>query len=96
MNYPLYHTLNRNTKNKDMSKIENEKLKKKLESLKDDSKKAILLLIVEHARVVDKFPIDIENPKLPYGMKQKRENLEINMDKLPQNLKWILWKFAKL
>lgn len=97
MSYPLYHTLNKNLKKNDMNKTEKDKLKKKLGSLKDDSsKKAVILLIVEHARCVDDFYIDIEKPTLPYGMKQRQENLEINMDKLPETLKWVLWKFAKL
>jgi len=96
MSYPLYHTLNKNLKKNDMSKSETEKLKKKIATLDEDSKKAVILLIVEHARVVDNFEIDVEKPALPYGLKQRQENLEINMDKLPQDIKWILWKFAKL
>lgn len=96
MTYPLYHTLNKNVKNTAMTKTENGKLLKKLAVLDEESKKAIVLLITEHARVTEDFIVNVEKPKLPYGMKQNKENVEINMEKLPNSLKWILWKFAKL
>lgn len=95
MSYMLYHTLNKNLKTTPMSKAESEKLKKKLSGLNEESKRAIILLIIEHSRVVDDFSINIEKLKLPYGMKQKNSDIEINMDKLPQPLKWVLWKFVK-
>jgi len=95
MTYPLYHTF-KNVKDTEMKKSENTKLIKKLETLDEESKKAVILLVIEHAKVVDEFVVNIEKIKLPYGMKQIGDDVELNIDKLPNLLKWILWKFLNL
>jgi len=96
MSYPLYYTLNKNLKKTEMKPSEKKKLKEKIENLDDDSKKAIILLLVEHARATEDFTVNIEKIRLPFGLKQKGKDVEINFEKLPNDLKHILFKFLKI
>ena len=90
--YPLYYTLNQNMTNKEISNSKKKKLAEKLNQIEDyNEKKAIVMLIAEHAKVND--DLDIESEKIPYGILQKSDDVVIDIDKLPNDLQQILWKF---
>lgn len=98
MSYPLYHTLDKNLKKSDLSSSQKEELLKKLSdaSTSDETKKAVIMLIVEHAKIADGVQVDMENFILPYSAEQRGKDVQIDLEKLPIPLRWILWKFMKL
>jgi hypothetical protein len=98
--YPLYHTLNKNLKKGDLTAKQKKKLIDDLSSIENDQrlKKAIIMLIAEHARVTEnqKFDSDISEKTLPFDIKQRTKDVHCDLDKFPVELKWILWKFMNL
>lgn len=92
--YPLYHTLNKKLKKRDLSAEERKELIGGLSRLKEDEKNPVIMLIVEHSKIADGTVFDSANIVLPYGVEQKGKNVVISLDKLPIPLKWILWKFV--
>lgn len=98
MSYPLYYTLNKNLKKTDLTEDQRDRLLTTFSgSLSDEeTRKAVIMLIVEHAKAADNIPIDIENFTLPYDIEQRGKDVRIDLEKLPVPLKWVLWKFMKL
>lgn len=99
MSYSLYHTLNKNLKNTDLSASQKKVLLEKLSDpqiLSEETKKAIIMLVIEHAKTADGMKIDSENFSLPYNVKQIGKDVHIDIENLPVALKWILWKFMNL
>jgi hypothetical protein len=96
MSYPLYHTLNKNLKTTDLSSAQKTKLLAKLSDLDLDKKRAIIMLIIEHAKVSDGVVVKPENFSLPYDVKQVDKDVCIDLENLPISLKWIIWKFIEL
>jgi hypothetical protein len=94
--FALYYTLNQNIIDKELSSSRKQKLNDKISETDDYKlKKAIIMLIAEHAKINGKLDINSENIKLPHGISQKSEDVIINIDKLPHELQQILWKFMK-
>jgi hypothetical protein len=104
--YGLYYTLNSNIDTKKVSKACLLDLKKKIDHLDDEYIKAIILLIIEHAKVNDEFiliknqneyfkdEIDLNN--LPYGLCQDSNGAtHINLKLLPPTLQHIIHNFVK-
>jgi len=98
MSYSLYHTLNKNLKTTDLSASQKKALTGKLSNseMSLETKKAIIMLITEHAKTADGMHIDSENFSPPYNVKQLGKDVHIDLEELPVPLKWILWKFVNL
>lgn len=95
--YGLYQTFSQNTPEDDLSEKEKKELKDFLLNLELDQKKAVFFLIIEHAIINDNFSYDPKKQlELPYDLLQNEKNLEFNLENLPINLKWILWKFHNM
>ena len=95
MNYPLYHTLNKNVSDSELTEKENTLLLEKIVKANVDKKKAVILLIIEHAKEEGIISVSPEEIELPYGLSQKGEDVHIPIEKLPTILKRILLKFLK-
>lgn len=94
--YPLYHTLNKNLKGR-LGGSSTTTLSKKLSKLEDhDTLVIVLMLIIEHARICGDISIGSETLELPYGIRQRSKGTQIDIDKLPVELKEILCKFLKV
>lgn len=89
--YPLYYTLNNNLPRKDLSQKAKDDLTNAIASLDDAKTEAVFLLICEHHY---KKKGTIDKTKLPYFTIQKKQGVSVEMDKLPVELKWILYKFV--
>ena len=96
MSYPLYHTLDKNLKKSDLNATQKKALLEKLSETNDDTKKALIMLIVEHSKIADDVQVDPENFILPYNVKQHGKDVHIDLENLPIPLRWILWKFMNL
>ena len=96
MSYPLYHTLDKNLKKSDLTAIQKKALLEKLVETNEDTKKALVMIIVEHSKVADDVQVDPENFILPYDIKQNGKDVHIDLENLPIPLRWILWKFMNL
>ena len=94
--YSLYYTLNKKIPKKDFPKKKVSSLLEKLASLDDQQAKAVLLLIVEYAKVEDKFKINFKRIKVPYDGLKDRSSVTFDIENFPMKLKWILWKFCKI
>lgn len=95
MSYILHSTF-KNLPTHDLSSKQKRKLCKALTSLEDEEKKkAVFLLIAEHARL-ESGEIDIGNYIVPYEGVAKHDNISFNIEKIPISLKWILWKFMNI
>ncbi|HMP31046.1 MAG TPA: hypothetical protein PKD85_15675 [Saprospiraceae bacterium] len=100
MSFPLYYTLNQNVIDKKLSDSRQKKMADKLIESEDlNLKKAVIMLIAEHAKIKEEMDMvsifDTNNPILPYDMIQKSDDVIIKFDKLPNELQQILWKFIK-
>lgn len=95
--YGLYQTFSNHEQKDDLSLDEKIYMKEIIHSMTLEQKKAVLFLIIEHAKIEDEYVYNSENFSLPYGLSQPRINsLEFELDNLPIKLKWILFKFSKL
>ncbi len=100
--YALYYTLNKNIKPVNLTVKQKTTLLNFLtsEDLDVDKKTAIILLITEHSRVVDNYEFDADNLILPYDLDDTVESdgstLYGDLENLPSELQWILYKFATL
>src|SRR5687767_7137576 len=88
--YSLYHTLNQNLPEAPLSQIRLKRLFTNIENASIKVKETIVLLIAEHARITENYRIDLEDPQLPYGMKQTRKKVTFDLQTLPSDLQWIL------
>ena len=97
MSYPLYHTLDKNLKKSDLTATQKKDLLKKPSNIEnDETRKAVLMLIVEHSKIVDDVRISPENFILPYNISQNKKDIYIDLENLPIPLRWIIWKFMNL
>jgi hypothetical protein len=92
--YLLYYTLNRGVKSTDLNPKQKEALLQYLKDISNDQKKAIILLIAEHSRVVDGHEFDTKNMVLPYNIYEDVFGVHIDINLLPNELKWVLHKFS--
>jgi hypothetical protein len=90
--YALYYTFNKNIPTKDLSSSQKKTFLSKVKSLDDESKRVLISLILEHATFNE---MEIKN-KLPFGCKTKQDTVTIDLDKLPLELRWILFKFLNV
>jgi hypothetical protein len=90
--FTLYQTLSKNLKTMTMTAKQMTELLKKFKTV---NHMAVARLILEHYRKSSK-EIDVKDPKLPYGGVQTGEDATFDLKKLPNDLRWILWKFANL
>jgi hypothetical protein len=89
--FGLYQTLSKNLKTTNMTRTQMIDLAKKLPK-KDNM--AVARLILEHHHKTDK--LDVKNPKIPYSGKQDGDSAIFDIAKLPNELRWILWKFTTI
>jgi hypothetical protein len=94
--YSLYYTLNRDIPKKGMTKTQENKLKEKLDATDANSQRAIIMLMAEHSKVVDQVSFDVQDITLPYGSVQQDKDFVFDLENIPRELKWILWKFVNL
>lgn len=95
--YALYYTLNKNLGKIKMTKAQGLDLQKKLDELADESaRKAVVMLIAEHSKVVDQTNFDTADIVIPYKGIQDEDGTRFDLKDFPQDLKWILWKFSNL
>lgn len=92
MSYQLYYTLNSNIKKKDITKDEKSLILNTIEKMTIEQRKAFLFLIYEHYKHDEKF----EKNKLPYELVNTKEGIEVNLSKIPKDLRQILLKFINL
>lgn len=93
--YALYHTLNKNLKKGDVPAKQLAGLVQSLNKLMDeDKKKAVLMLVIEHRRVVEEQTIDPSDFTLPYEGVQTSSGVSFDVKNLPSELQWILLKFT--
>lgn len=96
--YPLYYTLNKNVKDTDLPVKQKNVLLKfvKMKTLTENQKKVIILLSSEHARFIDGHEFDPDYFELPYGIYEDSKGVHFDLDKMPNELKWILYKFSSM
>ena len=96
-NYGLYQTLYSEEYNVEIFSPENKaELLKNIKKLSYEQKKAFLLLICEHAKISDGLEYADNDIILPYSIIQKNNDVVIDFLSLPNEVKWILWKFIKV
>jgi len=93
--YSLYHTLNGKLPTTKFTSNHKKDLLKRLSSIDETGKEAVLMLICEHARIHDQF-VYSENLVLPYGGAQKGKDTVFSLEKLPVDIRWILIKFLNV
>jgi len=89
--YDLYYTLNIKISDGELGERRMDSMKKAMEKLTRDKQEIILLLIIEHA--INEKVYDVSSSKLPYGIKCKKNTTKIDIDMLPRECRWILYKF---
>jgi len=96
--YPLYYTLNKSVKSIDLPTKQKNTLMKfvRMKNLTENQKKAIILLSCEHARVLNNHEFDPENFELPYDIYEDSKGVHLDLDNMPNELKWILYKFSSM
>jgi hypothetical protein len=103
--YNLYHTF-KNVKETDLPTTKKVELQRRLSVLGENLEKrhAIFLLIFEHALLEESAEIS-SKIVLPYEGESKKCNtpsqkgcrdIVFDLDKFPNKLKWILWKFTEI
>lgn len=92
-NYGLYYTLNENIPEKVFPVSNKKKLIKSIETLNEQEKEAIILLIHEHYKNFGKKSLNENVNLIPYEGEQKGKNVLFDLEKLPNELCWILEKF---
>ena len=93
----LYQTFSSSdTPTEDLTVSQKCELKKNLENLNQEQNKAVFYLIIEHAKITENYIYDQETKIFPYDMYQDGLSMKFYLEKLPVNLKWILWKFNNL
>jgi len=92
--FPLYNLLNRDISDKDLTIEQKHELLDMISQLKEVS--------IEHLfALIRKYYVDhtIENYRLvdiPYGEKTSEEHITFDLDKFPNPLKHLLFRFCKL
>lgn len=96
--YQLYYTLNKDIESRKLTDKEIDGLISFFNSKKftQDKKKAVILLCIEHSIAVDEYEYDSDNMQLPYDIIEEDDAVVIDFEKLPDKLKWILYKFYLL
>ena len=93
--YALYHTLNKNIKSTALPAKHKKQLLETLNNLTDEDKqKAVFMLITEHFRVTEQETLDPANFDIPYEGTQTKAGVTFDIDSLPTELVWVLWKFV--
>ncbi len=85
-----------NLPKKDLSVKEKKILFQKLSSLNKTQTEAVFMLICEHARQNDDFDYDPSDLQLPYGLWKKSKTVIFDLEKLPVQLRRILWRFSNV
>ena len=94
MSYLLYSTFAVDGTTKSMTAKQKRELCTSLNSLTERDKiDAVFLLITEHFRRESNQSINIGDFQMPYGGKEKDNGITFDVDKFPQVLCWVLWKF---
>ncbi len=92
--FQLYYTLNSNIQTADLKKSEKEEILRTINIMDVHSKKALFLLIYEHAKINEDISSNIYD--IPYGGVETDGCLEFNLAKMPIKLRRILYKFIKI
>jgi hypothetical protein len=95
-NYGLYQTLSSENIKEKLIFSDKLKLSENIKNMTYEEKKAIFMLIYEHARLVDDFNYASEDSILPYSVIQDNDNVLIDFLKLPENLQIIIWRFSNI
>lgn len=94
MAYSLYRTFNDNIPEKDLNAKDTKELIKVAENLNTDQKVAFVRLILEHSRLTNGEDQKLND--LPYSGIDSDEGVVFDLSRLPQELKWILWRFVNV
>jgi hypothetical protein len=95
-NYGLYQTLSSTNSNDLLLLSDKIKLPEIIKSMSYEKRKAVFMLIYEHARLNDEFQYNFQNEVLPYSIVQDKNDILIDFLKLPDNLQFIIYKFSKI
>jgi hypothetical protein len=94
LSYGLYQTLCSSEESPNMSFKKVKDLSQRLSNLSYDQIEAVCMLICEHARQNNDFVYDPENINLPYSIVAENNKIEFDVQNLPVELQYILWKFT--
>ena len=95
-NYGLYQTFVPSENSESISAKQKNALQKKFSNLDSEQSEAVFMLICEHARLNEDFVYDPSYIVLPYGIKQKKSVIDIDINLLPDILQRILWSFSNV
>lgn len=82
----LYYTLN-NCPDRKLNKEEKQFFLNKMKTMTKEQKEACVLLIFEHSK---------ESETIPYKGEQTNTELTFKYVNIPEELKWVLYKFTKI
>lgn len=89
----LYHTFVSSTDEK-ITETQIKEIEEETKKMTEDECKEMLMLMVEHSRFVENISIDDICSTIPYKGQQKDNNVEFDINNIPDSLKVILWKFC--
>ena len=92
MNFPLYNTLKTNVPKKDLTVSQKKSLVARIKDLDQEGYDLIFALIKCHY-TENKHG---ENLSLPYSAELEKDNISFDLNKLPNELKQILFKFVDI
>ena len=94
--YDLYYTLNTHIPPREFTKDELSIFWTNISKLTHLQSQAVVLLIYEHSLVEADLMCLPDPLVLPYDGKQKKPSVSFGFDRLPSELKWILFKFFEV
>ena len=94
--YDLYYTLNTHIPTREFTKDELDTFWVNIGKLNTLQSQAVVLLIYEYSLVEAELIYLPESIVLPYNGKQKKTSVSFEYERLPSNLKWILFKFFEV
>lgn len=92
--YTLYDTFAVNIEDKPLPSKKINEFVTCINNMSDMQKEAFVLLIMEHAIRYEDYKISPRKISLPYEITCDKEKAVVDLDKIPNKLKWILYKFC--
>lgn len=90
--FPLYDNLNKDLPKEDMTKKQMDKFMKLIKDIDDYGSELIYVLIRMHQKKYDEKTMY----KPPYGGKHVKHDMHFVYEDLPNDLKYILYKFVQI
>ena len=94
-NYGLYQTFNENLPKRNLSKFKKSILLERIEKADQDQTEAIFMLVCEHDRLTNEN-LECDEVDIPFDGIQKRRGVKFDLDNLPIELVWIIWRFCEV